>query len=147
MRIHGHYYEPEFLAWKNMKKRCTDARFAKWYGRTNVCPRWLESYDNFLADVGRRPSAQHSLDRIDPKGHYTPENVRWAGKAIQSRNTKLHSTSTTGVRGVSWSKEKQRWRAAIYVANKQHHVGYFFDFGAAAKARKEAEIKFWGEAK
>jgi len=141
--IHGRYYEPEFLAWKNMKKRCFDPRWQQWYKNISVCERWLESYDNFLEDVGRRPSSQHSLDRIDGSKDYAPGNVRWATKAMQSRNTKNHSTNTSGVRGISWSKEKQKWRASIYVNNIQKHIGYFWDIEDAAKARQKAEQEFW----
>lgn len=143
--IHGHYHEPEFRAWANMQKRCDEARWAKWYGHVKICERWRESYDNFLADVGRRPSDKHSLDRIDPTRDYEPGNVRWASRAAQSRNTKNHETNKTGVRGVSWSVSKHKWRVAIYVNNKQKHIGYFDDLQRAAEARKRAEDFFWND--
>lgn len=140
---HGRYYEPEFRAWSNMKKRCSDTRFARWYSGVHVCDRWLASYDDFVVDVGRRPSDKHSLDRINPKGNYEPGNVRWVLHHVQTRNTKNHVTNKTGTRGVSWSRDKNKWRVAIYVDNKQKHVGYFDDIEAAAKARKEAEERYW----
>lgn len=143
MKIHGHYYEPEFLAWKNMLKRVFDGRYSPWYDHVKVWGDWAASYDVFVRDVGRRPSKMHSLDRIDPAGHYNPSNVRWADKATQSRNTKNHCTNKTGIRGVSWSNAKQKWRAAIYVDNKQVHVGYFDALQDAAAARREAENKLW----
>lgn len=143
MLIHGHYHEPEFLAWKNMLKRVSDPRFAPWYGDVKVCDEWVRDYEAFLQCMGRRPTPQHSLDRIDPAGDYTPGNVRWATKAVQSRNTKLHRTNTTGIRGVSWSKAKNRWRAAIYVNNRQRHVGYFDTIEQAAAARRAAEQELW----
>ena len=140
---HGRYYEAEFQTWSNMKKRCSDPRYARWYGNVSVCDRWLTSYDNFLADVGRRPSPKHSLDRINPKGNYEPGNVRWVTHNVQTRNTRNHCTNKTGVRGVSWSKAKKKWRAAIYVDNRQKHIGYFDDLSAAAEARKLAEERHW----
>ena len=144
--IHGHYYEPEFLAWKNMKKRCSDFRWQQWYRNISVCDRWLESYTNFLEDVGRRPSPQHSLDRIDGAKDYAPSNVRWATRSIQAQNTKLYNTSRSGVKGVSWSTEKNKWRATIYVNNVQKFIGYFWDIEDAANARKTAEVKLWQKA-
>jgi hypothetical protein len=143
--IHGFYSEPEFRAWSNMKKRCAEARWSKWYGHVKICDRWRESYEHFLADVGRRPSEKHSLDRIDPTRGYEPGNVRWATRAAQSRNTKNHETNKTGVRGVSWSPSKHKWRCAIYVNNKQKHLGYFDDIQRAAEARKRAEDLFWND--
>jgi hypothetical protein len=143
LTTHGKYYEPEYRVWENMKKRCSDPRYAKWYGRINVCARWIDSYDNFVADVGRKPYETATLDRIDPKGDYELNNVRWASHKIQSRNTKNHVTNKTGIRGVSWSKAKNKWRAAIYVDNMQKHLGYFDDIKNAEAARKEAEKKFW----
>lgn len=145
MLIHGHYHEPEYLAWKNMLKRVFDSRYSPWYDHVKVWGDWVVSYKSFLRHVGRRPTPKHSLDRIDPSGHYSPGNVRWADKATQSRNTKNHRTNKTGIRGVSWSKTKKKWRVAIYVKNRQRHVGYFDHLEQAAEARKRAEKKLWGE--
>lgn len=145
--VHGRYFEPEYRVWTNMKKRCTDPRLAKWYSTISVCERWLNSYDAFIQDVGRKPSDKHTLDRIDSTGNYEPANVRWVTMSTQSRNTKNHCTNKTGIRGVSWSKAKNKWRAAIYVHNKQKHVGYFDSIDDAKLARKEAEAKYWSETK
>ena len=51
-----------------------------------VCDRW-RSFENFLADVGERPSMKHSLDRYpNNDGNYEPGNVRWATKQQQANN-------------------------------------------------------------
>lgn len=87
---HGRSSTPEYRAWINMRTRCYDETtpyYGIWGGRgIRVCDRWLNSFEGFLTDVGRRPSHQHSLDRIDVNGHYEPGNVRWALQKIQSRN-------------------------------------------------------------
>lgn len=82
---------PEFKAWSGMKNRCLNPRYiryAEWGGRgITVCEKWISSYEAFLADVGRRPSPRHSLDRYpDNNGNYEPGNVRWATPEEQSRN-------------------------------------------------------------
>ena len=143
MLIHGRYYEPEYQAWKNMLRRVFDPRYSPWYDHVRVFADWVASYDAFVRHVGRRPSPRHSLDRIDPRGHYNPGNVRWADKATQSRNTRNHCTNKTGARGVSWSREKRKWRVAIYVNNRQHHVGYFTTIEEAAAAREDAQRALW----
>ena len=80
----------EYRAWKSMKGRCLDPKFkqfADYGGRgIKVCPQWLGDYAAFLTDIGRAPSAAHTIDRIDNDGDYEPGNVRWATKAEQNSN-------------------------------------------------------------
>lgn len=87
---HGMSYTPEHVAWLSMRSRCyrtTDRRYKDYGGRgIRVCGRWLESFQNFFADVGLRPSPKHSIDRIDVNGNYEPGNVRWATAEEQQRN-------------------------------------------------------------
>lgn len=88
----GGHAPAEYTCWKNMRRRCTNPAakdYSRYGGRgITVCDRWQQSYAVFLADVGRRPSPTHSLDRIDNAGHYAPGNVRWATRSEQRRNTR-----------------------------------------------------------
>jgi hypothetical protein len=82
---------PEYRAWTGMIRRCTNKRDKRWvdYGGRGiaVCDRWRSSYLEFLADVGRRPTPQHSLDRFpNNDGNYEPGNVRWATAKQQVAN-------------------------------------------------------------
>lgn len=83
---------PEYGIWSKMIGRCTnpnDSHFAHYGGRgISVCDRWKADYVNFLADMGRRPSSDHSIDRIDVDGNYEPGNVRWATDSEQMQNVR-----------------------------------------------------------
>lgn len=80
---------PEYRIWSTMRMRCfnpNQAGYAGYGGRgISVCARW-DDFGNFLADMGRRPSPQHSIDRRNNDGNYEPDNCRWATPDIQSRN-------------------------------------------------------------
>jgi hypothetical protein len=88
---HGGHLSPEYRIWGGMKSRCSNTKDPK--KRKNyadrgirVCDRWLHSFENFLADMGERPSKQHTLDRINNDGNYEPSNCRWALGTVQHRN-------------------------------------------------------------
>jgi hypothetical protein len=80
----------ERTAWMAMKARCLNpnaSRYECYGGRgITICDRWLNSYEAFLADMGRRPTGEHSLDRVNNDGHYEPGNCRWATRSEQQRN-------------------------------------------------------------
>jgi len=81
---------PEYRAWQMMKNRCYNTRSKDYpyYGGRGiaVCKRWVDSFPNFLEDMGRRPSPLHTLDRIKTARGYSPSNCRWATRKVQSRN-------------------------------------------------------------
>lgn len=82
-----------YRTWKEMRQRCLNPKSDhwKWYGAKDVkiCQRWLDSFPDFLKDMGERPEGQ-SLDRINPFGDYEPSNCRWATQKEQMNNTRHH---------------------------------------------------------
>jgi hypothetical protein len=87
---HGCYGTSEYRAYHNMLSRCLNPKHPRYrqYGARGVqiCQRWLESFQNFLADMGLKPEPELTLDRIDPSGNYEPANCRWISFDANRRN-------------------------------------------------------------
>lgn len=101
LRKHGLTGTPEHRIWCSMMARCYsskpgDQNYALYKGAgIKVCDRWHD-FLNFLADMGQRPSSQHSIDRYpDAGGDYEPGNVRWATSKQQARNWKTRNRLLT----------------------------------------------------
>lgn len=100
-----------FIFWSKMKRRCSEdgyrARRYKDRG-IKVCDRWANSYENFLADMGRAPEG-YTLDRIDNNKGYEPSNCRWASMKEQSNNRNNNRVITYN----SVSKTLSQWAETI----------------------------------
>lgn len=123
---------PEYKIWTDILRRAhsgsTKAAEHYLHRGITVCERWLD-FSNFLADMGPRPSPEHTVDRINNDGPYSPENCRWATNDVQARNKRTtvwieangermclqdwanrlgcaHSTILHRIRKLGWSPER-----------------------------------------
>lgn len=123
---HGKYYSPEYRAWSNMLTRCYNPKrkdYDNYGGRgIGVCNEWRESFSKFYAYMGDRPSANHSIDRIDVQGNYEPGNVRWSNRTTQNRNQRSRRNKT-GYSGVY--KTGNRYMTTICIDRKVKYLGTF----------------------
>ena len=110
-RTHGKRRRPEYNVWAGMKQRCfnENARFYELYGGRGitVCDRWKDSFENFYADMGPRPTGT-TIDRIDVNGDYIPENCRWVADKTQQNNRRNNITLTHNGEGRTMSEWADR---------------------------------------
>jgi len=118
---HGMSGTPEYKAWIHMKHRCFNPNIKNYshYGGRGiaVCDRWKNSFEDFLADMGSRPTAKHSIDRIDNDADYSPKNCRWATEAEQQNNKRTNHLITIDdvtLTIAQWTEKKGYNETVIY---------------------------------
>lgn len=112
---------PEYRTWRSINDRChnpSDSGFHKYGARgITVCDRWREGFANFIADMGKKPSPAHTIDRIDGTKGYSPENCRWATQLEQQNNrSNNHMVEAFGKRHTlqEWSRMTGINRATLW---------------------------------
>jgi len=102
--------DPVYKTWQGMKQRCLNTKHAQFknYGARGIkiCERWLNSFDNFYADMGPRPTGL-TIERIDNNGNYEPGNCKWADRREQRLNQRTcHYLEKDGLRMTvrDWAK-------------------------------------------
>lgn len=120
----------EYWVWLGMRTRCyckSSENYLNYGGRgIKICERW-DNFENFLSDMGRRPTSEHTIERIDNDKDYSPDNCRWATTAEQNRNKRgviiiSHKGETMCL--AEWGRKAKVAPWKIYDLMKKHKNNY-----------------------
>lgn len=126
---HREKYPKVYGLWKNIKNRCynTKAWAYKYYGGRgiNLFEYWINNHEKFIDYVitlENYGDEGYSLDRINNDGNYEPDNLRWATKAQQSRNTRFNTVNEDIVKDIRELKglKTNKEIAEIFGLSLQH---------------------------
>jgi len=139
-----------YRIWQGMHDRCysINAHYYKDYGARGitVCDEWKNNFNSFYNwAINNGYSELLTLERLDVNGNYSSNNCTWATRLDQARNHRKSSNNKSGYAGVSYHKETNKWRAYITANHKQIHLGLHDTIESAAKARRDAETKYWNK--
>lgn len=119
---HRRTHTTEYRIWNSAKQRCINPNNDRYkdYGGAGVimCDRWLNSFENFLCDMGEKPD-KHSLDRVNPFGNYEPSNCRWATAKEQQNNRRSQA-----VKGYSIAAEAEKAKLPYKLVSSRLQRGW-----------------------
>jgi hypothetical protein len=116
---HGMSGTAEYRSYQAARSRCTNpnTKFYRCYGAKGI--KFLfNSFEEFFMELGLKPSAKHSVDRIDNLGNYAPGNVRWATADVQANNRII-------VRGDVWRRKQSESQTFVVLPLEEIKRLYF----------------------
>lgn len=123
----GHSQTKEYRAWLRMRQRCHSPKDQNWelYGGRGikVCKRWMNSYPNFLQDMGRSPAGT-SIERKDGNRGYSPKNCRWATNEEQQNNKSTNVRITHNGQTLTATQWERRLELPVGTISRRLYIGW-----------------------
>lgn len=128
-----------YQSYRDMLKRCRSERPDQYpyYKKKGIrpCDRWLESFDNFIEDMGVMPRMGLTIERKDNSLGYSPENCKWRSRFVQSWNREHKGENP----GVIWHKRDKKWMAYVRLDYQFICLGYYEELKDAIRARENID--------
>ena len=129
-KTHGLGSTRLYNTWSKLKDRVFNLKSKDYYnygGRgITICEEWKNDFKSFYDwAMLNGYSDELSIDRIDNDGNYCPENCRWTTRTVQNRNQRKRRDNTSGYKGVSFRKDRNKYIAQIYIKSKKISLGYY----------------------
>jgi hypothetical protein len=146
-KTHGMSGTPVYDVWAGMHTRCTNSKENHWdrYGGRGikVCERWSGpgGFENFLADMGERPSARHQIDRKENDGDYEPGNCHWVLSKVNNRNRGNNRILEFQGERLCLAEWAERLGISHVVILKRLQAGYSIERALTQPVRKMAPRK------
>jgi len=141
-----------YRAWASMRDRCNNENCRDYpkYGGVGitVCDEWNENSVTFVEwSLKNGYKDGLKLCRKDAEKDYSPDNCFWGKTESIVRNRRILKTNKTGVTGVCYEVDRNKYKASIYVNNKQINLGRYDTLEEAKEAREKAKSEYWGDKK
>ena len=128
-KTHGLGATRLYKIWSDIKRRTLNPNFKQYndYGGRGItiCDEWLDVQNFYNWAISNGYSEGLSIDRIDNDGNYCPDNCRWTTRVIQARNTRIPKNNTSGYKGVSFVKDRNKYNSRICVNKNGVFLGEF----------------------
>lgn len=122
-QTHGLSKYKEYKSWKAMKSRCYNINVKNYkdYGGRGItiCDEWKNDFTAFIKDMGRKPSENYSIDRIDNNGNYCKGNCRWATDKEQANNKSINHYLEYDNQKLTMSQWAEKLNISIYVIRRR----------------------------
>ena len=135
----GNTKHPLYTTWKSMITRCY---YSGAYVGIEVCPEWLD-FNQFIKDVGHKPSQSHQLDRIDSNGNYCKENCRWSTPTENTINSRPRNGRK--YKGVYQHKGRSNYFVMVTWQGMSIHCGSYATEEEAALCYNRYMLQYYGD--